>query len=72
MRVDTVHLGRFSRERANEVAGALEKAEIASWYKEPGFFSQIWEYGVRLFVDSARLDEARAIVADIEARLGPG
>ncbi|MFN2594485.1 MAG: hypothetical protein ABR579_06325 [Actinomycetota bacterium] len=70
--MDTVHLGRFSRERANEIAGALEKAEIAWWFKEPGFFSQIWEYGVRLFVDSKRLDDARTIVAEIDKQLGPG
>ena len=31
------------------------------WYKTPGFFSQIWERSVRLFVDRDRLDEARAI-----------
>jgi hypothetical protein len=31
------------------------------WYKAPGFFSQIWERSVRLFVDRTRLEEARAI-----------
>jgi signal recognition particle subunit SEC65 len=70
--MDTVHLGRFSRERANEIAEALEEAGIEWWFKEPGYFSQLWEYGVRLFVDSARLDDARSIVTEIDSRLGPG
>lgn len=60
-RVSTVHLGQFTREHANAIAGQLEKAGIAWWYKEPGYFSQIWEWGVRLFVDRRRLEEARAI-----------
>ncbi|MDQ3877326.1 MAG: hypothetical protein M3290_03095 [Actinomycetota bacterium] len=70
--MDTVHLGRFSRERANEVAARLEQAKITWWYKEPGIFSQIWEYGVRLFVDSSRLEDARAIVDQLDSELGPG
>ncbi len=57
----TVHLGQFTREHANAIAGELERAGITWWYKEPGFFSQIWEHGIRLFVDRARLDEAREI-----------
>ncbi|MGH2723863.1 MAG: hypothetical protein ACRDI0_06290 [Actinomycetota bacterium] len=60
-RLSTVHLGQFTREHANEIAGQLEEAGITWWYKEPGFFSQIWEWGVRLFVDKSRLKEARAI-----------
>lgn len=59
--VSTVHLGQFTREHANAIAGRLEEAGITWWYKEPGYFSQIWEWGVRLFVDRERLDEARAI-----------
>jgi hypothetical protein len=65
--VSTVYLGQFTRERANAIAEELEAARITWWYKEPGFFSQIWEYGVRLFVDRARMDEVRQIVAKIEA-----
>lgn len=60
-RLTTVHLGQFTREHANEIAGQLEEAGIDWWYKEPGYFSQIWEWGVRLFVDRERLDEAKAI-----------
>jgi hypothetical protein len=60
--VTTVYLGRYTWEHANEIAGELEDAGIVWWYKQPGFFSQIWEFGaVRLFVDRARLDEARTI-----------
>lgn len=70
-RVSTVHLGQFTWEAANDIAGALEDAGIVWWYKQPGFFSQIWEHGIRLFVDRERLDEAkeiaRRVVAEIES-----
>ena len=59
--VSTVHLGQFSRETANEIAGELEAAGIVWWYKEPGWLSSLWEYGVRLFVDKQRLTEAQEI-----------
>ena len=59
--VSTVHLGQFTWEHANDIAGALEDVGIVWWYKQPGFFSQIWEHGIRLFVDRARLDEAKEI-----------
>ena len=65
--ITTVHLGQFTRETANEIAGELERAGIVWWYKEPGFLSQIWEFGVRLFVDRARLAEARSIAERISA-----
>jgi hypothetical protein len=61
-KVRTVHLGQFTREHANEIAGELEHAGIVWWYKQPGFISSVWEHGVRLFVDRDRVDEARAIV----------
>ena len=59
--VHTVHLGAYTYEHAETIAGQLEKAGIVWWYKTPGFFSQIWERSVRLFVDRTRLGEARAI-----------
>ncbi|MFN2589687.1 MAG: hypothetical protein ABR518_02830 [Actinomycetota bacterium] len=60
--ISTVYLGSYTWEHANEIAGELEGAGIVWWYKQPGFFSQIWEFGaVRLFVDRVRLDEARTI-----------
>jgi len=63
--VITVHLGQFTREHAEEIAGRLEEAGIVWWYKEPGSLSRIWEHGVRLFVDRDRLAEARAIEAAV-------
>ncbi len=65
--ITTVHLGQYTRETANEIAGELEEAGILWWYKEPGYFSQIWEFGVRLFVDRARLAEARSIAERISS-----
>ncbi len=59
--IRTVHLGQFTHEHAEAIAAELERAGIAWWYKAPGFLSQIWEHGVRLFVDRERLEEARAI-----------
>jgi hypothetical protein len=59
--VRTVHLGQFTHEHAEAIAGRLEAAGIVWWYKAPGLFSQIWEHGVRLFVDRDRLEDARAI-----------
>ncbi len=58
----TVHLGQFTHEHAEAIAAELEAADIVWWYKQPGYISAVWEYGVRLFVDRERLDEARAIV----------
>jgi hypothetical protein len=66
--VTTVHLGQYTRETANAIAGRLEKAGIVWWYKEPGYLSQVWEFGVRLFVDRDRFDEARQIAAKVTAR----
>ena len=63
--VSTVHLGQFTRETANEIAGELESAGIVWWYKEPGWISAVWEFGVRLFVDRTRLAEAKAIAERI-------
>jgi hypothetical protein len=66
-RISTVHLGQYTRETANAIAGELEKAGIVWWYKEPGWLSQVWEYGVRLFVDKRRLPEAEEIAQRISA-----
>jgi UDP-N-acetylglucosamine:LPS N-acetylglucosamine transferase len=61
----TVHLGQFTDEHANEIAGLLEKAGIVWWYKQPGFLSSLWEKGTRLFVDEERLDEAKAMARSV-------
>ncbi len=60
-RIRTVYLGEYTHEHAEAIAGRLEEAEILWWYKAPGVFSQIWEHGVRLFVDRDRVEEARGI-----------
>ena len=65
--VITVHLGQFTREHANEIAGQLEEAGISWWYKEPGWLSSLWERGVRLFVDKERLPEAKEIATRVLA-----
>ena len=70
--ITTVHLGQYTRETANEIAGELEQAGIVWWYKEPGFLSQVWEFGVRLFVDRERLTEARSIADRIAAKRRDG
>ena len=66
--IKTVHLGQFTHEHANDIAGELEKAGIVWWYKQPGYFSSIWEKGTRLFVDSTRLEEAQQIARTVLAR----
>ena len=74
-RVKTVHLGQFTPEHAETIAGKLEGAGITWWYKQPGFFSSIWEKGVRLFVDEERLTESQEIarrVVEGEPKMDPG
>ena len=41
------------------------------WAKVPGFFSQIWERSVRVFVDRERLGEAESIAAEVLGQIGP-
>jgi len=69
--VTTVHLGQYTREHANAIAGELEAAGIVWWYKEPGWMSTLWEQGVRLFVDKDRLPEARQIAERVLAESSP-
>lgn len=71
-KVTTVHLGQYTRETANVIAGEFERAGIIWWYKEPGYISQVWEFGVRLFVDKLRLAEAKEIADRIVAQRNPG
>jgi len=59
--VRTVYLGQFTHEHAEAIAAKLEEAGIIWWYKAPGFLSQIWEHGVRLFVDRERLQASKEI-----------
>ena len=69
----STYLGQFTDETANEIAGCLEEAGIFWSYKQAGWLTQILfvgEWGTRLFVDSERLEEARAIVERVKAAEG--
>jgi len=62
----TAYLGQFTTEHAEKVAEALEKESIAWTYKRFGKLTKLFfagDWGVRMFVDAARVDEAKAIVA---------
>ena len=63
--LETVYLGQFTWEHANQIAEALEEAGIPWWTKNPGTISFVLfhEWGPRLFVDRTRLDEAKEIAA---------
>jgi hypothetical protein len=62
----TVYLGQFVHENAERIAAALEEAGIAWTYKEFGMLTKLFfagDWGVRLFVDATRVEEARTIVS---------
>ncbi len=66
--VKTAYLGQYTDVVANEIAGRLEAARIPWTYKQASFITKalfIGEWGTRLFVDSTRLDEARAIAREV-------
>jgi hypothetical protein len=65
--VTTVHLGQYSRESANLIVAQLEERGIVWWYKDPGWMAQLWERGVRLFVDKRHLAEAKEIAKQVVA-----
>lgn len=72
--VRTTYLGNYAWATANEIAGALEETGIFWWCKNPGTFTRVLfaEFGVRMFVDQARLDEAREIAGGIVAKAERG
>lgn len=64
----TVQLGQFTEENAQKVLEALERAGIVHWHKRHGRFVQVLsaaDWGVRVFVEAQRLEDARAIARDI-------
>lgn len=72
-RVSTTYLGQFTEEHAEAIAGALEEAGIVWWHKASGrlvrtLFAGDW--GVRIFVDTSRLDEAKDVVRRVAAASG--
>lgn len=70
----TVLLGQFTWEHADAIAGRLEKAGITWWHKQSGGIAQFLfrgDWGVRLFVDADRVEEAQAIARDVAEKDAP-
>lgn len=64
----TVQLGQFTEENAERVVAALERAGIVWWHKRHGGFVQLLsaaDWGVRVFVEAGRLEEARELTREI-------
>lgn len=60
----TVELAQLTEEHAELVVAALEAAGIVWWVKAPGRLTRLLsaaDWGVRVFVDADRLDEARTL-----------
>lgn len=69
--VRTTYIGQFTDEHAEAIARKLEEAGIAWSFKQGGRFTRLFfqgEWGVRLFADGARMDEVRALVAEVAAQ----
>jgi hypothetical protein len=65
----TAYLGQFVHENAERIAAALEEAGISWTYKQFGgltkfFFAGDW--GVRIYVDASRVEEATEIVSRLK------
>jgi hypothetical protein len=68
-KVSTVYLGQYTDVHAEAIAGALEEAGIVWWHKKAGRLTKVLfagDWGVRLFVDETRLDEAKAIAEKVK------
>ena len=68
-KVSTVYLGQYTDEHAEAIAGALEEAGIVWWYKRTSRLTRVLfagDWGVRLFVDERKLDEAKAIAEKVK------
>ena len=64
----SVYLGQFTWEHSNVIAEELEKAGIAWSYKQAGGITRALfagDWGVRLFVEKERLEDARRIAAAV-------
>jgi hypothetical protein len=67
-RVSTTYLGQYTDEHAETIAAALEEAGITWWHKRGGRFVRTLfagDWGVRIFVDETKLDEAKAIAKKV-------
>lgn len=66
--VRTVELGQFTDDHAEAIAGRLADADIVWWHKNHGQLARTLfagDWGVRIFVDRDRLDEARRLAAEV-------
>ena len=64
----TVFLGQYTWEEANAVAEQLEQAGIVWWHKQASRLTQVFfagDWGVRLFVEKDRLEEARRLAESV-------
>ncbi len=65
--IETVHLGQYTDDHAQEISARLGEADIHHWWKSSGRFARVLfggDWGTHLFVDADRLDDAKAI-ADV-------
>jgi hypothetical protein len=65
---DTVQLGQFTDEHAETIVERLEAAGITWWVKQSGGLTRVLfagDWGVRVFVDAGRADEAAAIAREV-------
>lgn len=72
MTTPTTYLGQFTDENAEKIAERLEAAGIVWWHKTHGRLMRVLsaqDWGTRLFVEEARLDEARAIAEEVAGPL---
>jgi uncharacterized LabA/DUF88 family protein len=70
--VRTVELGQFTDENADTIAARLEDAGIVWWFKQSGRWGRtlfLGDWGTRLYVDATRLDEAKALAAEVLAEV---
>lgn len=64
----TTYIGQFTDENADRIVDAFDEADIRWHAKSSGAFVRVIfaaDWGVRLFVEDARLADAREIAADI-------
>lgn len=67
-RPKTVYLGQFVDESVERLAPAFDRAGIVWWHKTHGRFTRLMsaaDWGVRVFVEESRLEDARRIAKEI-------
>jgi hypothetical protein len=66
--VETVLLGQFTDEHADDILAGLEDAGIVHWVKRSGNLVRLLsaaDWGVRIFVDRDRSEQAAAIARSV-------